>query len=250
MANTKIYATETEGFDIGAPVLKWNDKEGLDFIPNKNYYNTNCKDLKSLQNVIKQFTVHWSVTYRARPMFNGLNAQKISCNFMIDDDCNNDGFATIFQCLPMNKLGYSQGSHTNGVSFNRLGPGVELSYMPQRWEGDQYTDALCKRHNVPKHDTKKASVHGTTLTIHVPTVAQMKSLKSLIWGFGELFPNLPATFPRDTTVLKDPLNYKGLVTHYQLTRRKIDVAGLEFDEIEKDVKEMKDVKYNIFRKIK
>src|SRR5690606_30051980 len=161
----------------------------------------------------------------------------------------------IQQCLPISKLGWSQGSHTNGVSFNRLGPAVEISYMPQKWEEDMYDANDRKKWNVPEHGSMKAKVHGTVLTVHTPTEAQMKSLKSLTWGFCELFADVPAKFAKDkigeyeTTVLKDPLNYRGLVTHYHVKRGKIDVAGVEFAGIENDVSEMKSVGYNIFRKI-
>jgi len=173
---------------------------------------------------------------------------------MIDDDCNEEGYATIHQCLPISKCGYSQGT-LKGKSFNGLGPGVELSLMPQRWENDMYDAGDQKKWNVPPHPQGKGKVHGTTLSLHLPTEAQMKSLKSLIWGFSELFPDVPAQFPRDDngnytlTQLKDPHSYKGLCNHYNLKRSKIDCAGLDLEGIEKDVAEMKLVGYNIYRKI-
>ena len=83
----------------------------------------------------------------------------------------------------------------------------------------------------------------------------MKSISSLAWGFSELFPDVPAKFPRDdkgavmTTVLKNPVGYKGLVGHFMLRREKIDPAGCDFERVEKDVEEMKATGYNMFRRM-
>jgi hypothetical protein len=66
-------------------------------------------------------------------------------------------------------------------------------------------------------------------------------LYQLIWGFSELFPKVPAKFPTDkdgnyiTTVLKEPLEYSGLLSHYHLTKEKIDTAGLDYALVEKEV---------------
>jgi|SRR5690606_14137295 len=253
MSNTRIWATDKDSFDIGCRVVKWDDKNGISFIKSYKYHNTQAKDLAELQKHIKQFTVHWSGTYRASHMANGLAARGLSVNFMIDDDCDDEGYATIYQCLPISKLGYSQGSHTNGVSFNRLGPGVEVSYQPARYEEDWYDPNDRKKWNVPLHDSIKAKIHGTTLTVHLPTEAQMKSLSSLTWGISQLFPDMPMKFPRDskgevlTTVLKDPVGYEGICGHFHLKRGKIDPAGIDFKRIESDVDEMKATGYNIFR---
>jgi len=255
MVNTSIWATDNDSFDLGCRVVKWDEKGGFDLSKKWKYTNTKLNDLKKLQEKLTQFTVHWSATYRASHMYNGLIARGLSVNFMIDDDETEEGFATIYQCLPIYKLGWSQGSHTNGVTFNSLGPGVELSYQPARFQEDWYDAHDQKKWKVPLHDSTKAKIHGTTLSVHLPTEAQMKSLCSLMWGFSELFPDIPMTFPKNssgevlTTVMKDPLKYKGACGHFHLRRGKIDPAGIDFDRVEKDVAEMKSVGYNIFRKI-
>jgi len=254
--NTSIWATDRpeDAFDIGCRVVKWDEAEGFNLAKTWKYTPTKCNDLDSLQKKISQFTVHWSVTYRAKHMYNGLKARGLSVNFMIDDDCDENGFATIYQCLPISKLGWSQGS-LNGRSFNGLGPGVELSFMPQAWDDEMYDAGDQAKWNVPPHEKTKGRVHGTTLTVYKPTEAQMKSLKCLIWGFSELFPDVPAEFPKDdsgnliTGQLKKPHDYKGLCNHYNLRRAKIDCAGLDTESIEDDVAEMKALGYNIFRTI-
>lgn len=236
--NTKIWATFDKSFDIGCRVIKWDESDGFNFIPNKKYTKRDVS-YEILKNKLTQFTVHWSVTYRSKYMFNGLKARGLSVNFMIDDD-NVNGYATIHQCLPIMYAGWSQGS-SGGRSFNSLGPGVEISYMPQKWETDMYDAHDQKKWGVPPHDSVRAPIHGTHMTVHLPTKAQMESLYQLIWGYCELFPEIKAEFPKDdngnyiTTVLSKPHDYVGLVNHYNLRRSKIDAAGLDLAKIEKEV---------------
>jgi len=238
--NTKIWATYTDSFDIGCRVIKWDEKNGLDFHPNGKFTKRNLP-LNELQKNIHQFTVHWSVTYRAKHMYNGLNYRGLSCNFMIDDNENEKGFADIYQLLPIMHAGWSQ-----GAGCNTLGPGVEISYMPQAWENPGlYSDYNQKKWDVPPHETTTGLVHGSKLKVFLPTKAQIASLKCLIWGFSELFPDVPVEFPKDsngnyiTTVLPDPKVYVGLANHYNLKRSKIDTAGLDLANIEEDVRAMK-----------
>jgi hypothetical protein len=231
--NTRIFAAE-RSFDIGCRVIKWDEQEGLNFSSKNNFIRREIT-FDQLSNIIKQFTVHWSATYRAKDMFNGLNARNLSCNFMIDDDDIN-GFATIYQNLDCKHAGWSQ-----GTGLNALGPGVEISYMPNAWEGDKYTFLARQKHNVPVHETGIGSVHGVKLKVHLPTKAQINSLIQLMWGFSELFPNVPPVFPRTAqgfpvlTKLTNPAEYTGFVTHYHLKREKVDIAGLDMEMLEKEV---------------
>lgn len=231
--NTKIYAAE-KSFDIGCKVVKWDELNGFNFIPSGNFKRRNLS-FSELSPLMKQFAIHWSATYKAAHTFNGLNARQLSCNFIIDDD-NVNGFATIYQCLPIEYSGWSQ-----GTGLNDRGPGVEISYMPNAWEGDCYTVYKQNKWGVPGHDMAIAPVHGTTLKVHLPTKAQIASLLQLIWGFVSLFPNVPAKFPRTnqgfpmTTKLSKPEDYVGLVNHYHLKREKIDTAGLDMEMIEAEL---------------
>lgn len=240
--NTKIWAAD-KSFDIGCRVIKWDEPEGLDLTPYGKYVKRDIS-FEELSKKLKQFTIHWSVTYRAKHMFNGIKARGLSCNFMIDDDCNEQGYATIYQCLDIKNAGYSQG----GV-YNSLGAGVEISYMPQAWEKDMYSFLTRKKYNVPKHETTIAPVHGTKLKIHLPTKAQIASLLQLTWGYVELFPHIPAKFPRNeqgfhiTTKLASPEKYSGLISHYHLTRNKIDTAGLDYEMIELEIEKRKKLGY-------
>jgi hypothetical protein len=236
--NTKIWATNKDFFDIGCKVIKWDEPEGFSFIKSNNYNKRNY-NFQKLQDKIQNFAVHWAANYRAKHVFNGLNYRKLSCNFIIDDDCDNNGFASIYQCLPIVYSGYSQG---NG--FNDLGAGVEIAYQPDLWNENRYDPNDMAKWKVPSHDNTIAKIHGTTLKVHLPTIAQMNSLKKLIYGYCSLFPKVKPEFPKYkdgtyiTTTLNYPFNYNGLVNHYHLTKRKIDCAGLDMKDIEESVKKM------------
>lgn len=242
MVNTRIFAAE-RSFDIGCRVVKWDEEGGLDLHPQGKYSRRDIS-FDELSPLMKQFTVHWSVTYRAKHMHGGLIARGLSCNFMIDDDCDDKGYATIYQNLDIRHAGWSQGGGCNG-----LGPGVEISYMPGAWSKDQYTAQLQKKWNVPPHEVVVAPVHGTKLKVHLPTKAQIASLLQLMWGFVELFPHVPVKFPRTTqgfpvtTKLADPKAYSGFLNHYHISRGKIDTAGLDMEMVEEEVEKRKQLGY-------
>jgi hypothetical protein len=241
--NTRIYAAD-KSFDIGCRVIKWDEEKGIDFTPYGKYVKRDANHAE-LQGILKQFTVHWSVTYRAIHMKSGLIARGLSCNFMIDDDVNDTDYATIYQCLDIQHGGWSQGGGCNG-----LGPGVEISYMPQAWSDQHaYSKARQARYGVGPHEQRMADIHGTRMRVFLPTQAQMNSLYQLLWGYSELFPGIPMAFPRDnagkplTTVLKAPKEYTGLLQHYHIKRGKIDAAGLDMEQIEDAVARRKRLGY-------
>jgi hypothetical protein len=232
--NTSIFAVN-KSFDIKCRVVKWDEPSGLNFLPTGKYTKRNVK-FEDLSKVLSQFTIHWSATYKASHMFNGLKMRGLSCNFMIDDDCDQNGYATIYQNLPIEYAGWSQGG-----PFNGYGPGVELSYQPAAWQENWYDANDQAKWKVPPHDTVEATINGTKLKVHLPTQAQMNSLYQLIWGYCELFPHIKPVFPRDgggKLIYKKyngANNHVGLLNHYHITSEKIDAAGLDMEKIEKEV---------------
>lgn len=257
MTNTRIFAG-SESFDIGVPVISFKDAGGLDFSKSKTGYRWRNLSHKELQAVTKQAVIHWSVSRMPIPTFNGMIASKVSCHFLIADDINDYGVATIYQTLDIQHVGFCQGSHTNGTSFNDIGISTELIYFPQYYENKTlYTPDTVKRlGGTTDHPVVRGDIHGTKLSVHTPSTAQYRSLCSLLWGISNLFPNIPQTFPKDengnriTTVVDDPLNYEGLCSHYHLTRRKIDCCSLNEELIENELEEFSKAGYQIYRQIK
>jgi hypothetical protein len=232
--NTSIFAGN-RSFDIGCKVVKWDEPNGFDFTPFNSYVNQAHLSDDELKNEIKQFCIHWSVTWNASSMFNGLKSRGLSANFMIDDDINDDGHATVYQCLDVKYGGYTQGG-----KFNSIGRGVEIAYQPQYWQDPTlYSESNMSKYNTQPHDTTMALVHGTKLKVYLPSDAQMNSLLKLTFGFINLFPDIPPSFPKLEngefcyTVLPDAESFSGLVNHYNLTRNKIDTAGIDLALIEK-----------------
>lgn len=233
--NTSIFAAD-KSVDIGCRVIKWDEPGGLNLTKDTDKYSNRNDSYDVLKTKLCQFTSHWSATYNAKSTFTGIKARGLSCNFIIDDDDVN-GYASVFQVLDIQKAGWSQGGKLNG-----LGAGVEISYMPDCFDHpDRYSAANIAKYKVQPHDSVVAPIHGTKLKVFLPTQAQINSLIQLQFGYCSLFPLTVPEYPRKdgqilTTKLADPMSYKGLVSHFHLDRNKIDAAGLDFENIEKEVK--------------
>jgi hypothetical protein len=227
-----IYAVD-KSFDIGCNVIKWDDPNGFDFTAKHNYIRRDNISFDELSNDIKQFTIHWAASYRAKDVYTGLNARQLSVNFIIDDDEDENGYATVYQCLDLKHGAWSQGSGCNGI-----GAGVEIAYMPDAWDHpNRYSEANRGAHGVPDHEVTMGEVHGVKLKVFLPTEAQIKSLVQLIWGYTNLFP-IPLTFPKKEdgsyilTTLPNPTEFSGLLNHYNINRQKVDTVGLDLADIE------------------
>ena len=229
--NTKIVASG-ESFDIGKRVILWNEKGGLSFYDSKKYTARNSP-LNELRKQVKTFVLHHSVTYTAKQTYNGLISRGLSVNFIIDDDEN----ATIYQCLDIKDAGWSHGP------LNQRGPGVEISYQPlvDKMEKTYSLDNQAK-YGVQPHDIENDTIHGAKFKVYPPTKAQIDSCVALLWGFSELFPDIPPLFPRDVsgeipkTTIPKPTEYEGFLAHFHITRNKVDPLGFPFSHVESEVK--------------
>lgn len=261
MAKKNIICCNYELSLMGPPVIRWKDPNGLSaydedeiesfeedrktgkvkktVVKGKRYKMRNISDgdLEKLGEKVNKFVVHHSVTYRNKDTFAGLNARGLSVHFMIDDNANKNGFATIHQCLDMRDIAYATGG------LNDLSIGVEIAVMPQRWDNPSlYSEANRKRHKVTKHTTTTDTINGHKFKCFGPTDAQVKSLIHLIDGVRHLLPNIPGTFPKKNgkyikRVIQDYRNYAGLLNHYNATKvGKIDCLGLNLKYIEKELK--------------
>jgi hypothetical protein len=226
-------------FDCGSRVVLWNEEEGLSFYAPGGKYGARNLSLKELRKKIDAFYVHYSVTYTCHSMFRGIKARGLSCNFMIDDDVREDGCATIFQCLDVKDYGFTQG----GI-YNHNGAGVEISYYPDAWTPGRYSIQNQKKWGVQPHEIVSGEVHGAKFKrLFAPTDAQVKACVNLINGYRKAFPDLKLEFPRDEngkhiTTVAPPDQRKGLLHHYNVTRRKPDTVGFPTDYAEAEVKRL------------
>ena len=231
-------------FDCGARVVLWDEQEGLSFYPGgpsiKGHYTERNLNLKELSGLINAFYVHHSVTYTAHSMFRGLKARNLSCNFMIDDDINEDGCATIYQLLDVKDAGYTQG----GI-YNRNGAGVEIAYYPDAWSNpDRYSKVNQEKWGVQPHSIVSDTIHGHEFKkVFGPTEAQVKACIRLIYGYSKAFPNLELSFPRDKdgkfiSGLVPENQRKGLLHHFNVKRAKVDAMGFPTNFVELEVNKL------------
>ncbi len=225
-------------FDTGTRVILWNEERGMSFYPYGKFGKRDIS-IQELRKKINSFVIHHSVTYFAESTFRVLKARGLSVNFIIDDDVNDNGCATIYQCLDVKDYGFSQGSH------NRRGAGVEISYMPDAWDHpNRYNEYNIKKWGVQNHALIPDKIHGMNFKkVFAPTAAQVKACIKLIHGYSKAFPDLKLSFPRDdegefisTTPSKEKM--VGLLHHFNITKRKIDAMGFPTDAVEFEVKKL------------
>jgi hypothetical protein len=226
--------------DIGCRVVLWDEDGGFSFYKSGKLYRRDLS-LSDLRKQISCFVVHHSVTYRASHMYNGLNARGLSVNFIIDDDINDDGCATIYQCADIKDACWSHGP------LNRAGPGVEISYMPQAWQDPNlYSERIQQKYDVLPHKLVEDMIRGHKFSkVFAPTDAQVKACARLLWGFSELFPDVKAEFPKRSNgeYIKAKIdNPNGFLNHYNITNRKVDAMGLDLEWLESEIERLRKLK--------
>lgn len=234
MVNTSIVAAGIP-FDIGCRVVLWDEPGGMSFYKGKKYSGRNV-DLVELRNHTKCFVIHHADTYTAKQTYASLIGRGLSVNFIIDDD-SVDGVSTIYQCLDIKDGGWSQ------APLNQRGPGVEISYRPLASTMAQaYSVANQVKHGVQPHSIEDDVIHGVKLRVFPPSEPQVNACIAMLWGFSELFPDVPPEFPKDAagnvpkTVVANAAAYEGFLAHFHVTRGKIDPSGFPFDYVENEVK--------------
>lgn len=179
------------------------------------------------------FVNHWDVCLSSESCARVLDKRGISVHWCID----NDGI--IYQLLDANQIAWQAGGR--GVNKRSLGVEISNAYYTKydRWyerngfgKRPRVTDAKC---------------HGRTLPEHLGFYpVQIEALKAL-WGAVHRGIGVPLDVPTNEegelidTVVPDCLSkgkYKGFVNHYNLTRNKIDCAGLDMLGILSDVKDI------------
>lgn len=220
-----------ESVEINSKVIRWDEPGGFSFYKTGKFTSRDLT-LEQLQNKITSLIFHHSVTFRAAHTYTGLAGRGLSCNFLVDDD------GTIFQCLDIKDAGWSQKSH------NQLGPGIEISSMPQAWSNPQtYNSAAQKKFSVGPREIISETIHGQKFQCFALNETQHQALEKLAFGFKVLFPEIPAKFPKNADgsfnkkLLTNPLEYRGLLNHYNIDSQKIDTMGLDQARIEKYVAE-------------
>ena len=208
-------------------VVLWSHPKGLQAGKGHYYSYAGAEDRKPTM-----FVNHWDVCLSARSCAQVLNTRGISVHFCIDND------GTIYQLLDTQHGAW----HAGNAKINKKSIGVEVSnafYTKyQSWyEGKGFG----KR---PVVDD--AWVNGNKLEEHMGFYPiQIKALQALWKACADAY-NIPlesipsgdSDFKTSTKTESKVSNgsFKGFVSHYHITKRKIDCAGLDIINLLKGIK--------------
>lgn len=206
-------------------VVLWSEKDGL--ICKEGTYSSYAgkPDRKPTY-----FVNHWDVCLSAESCARVIAKRGISIHFCIDND------GTIFQLMDTQHAAWQAGSR----KWNHASIGVEISNAYYT----KYQGWYEKNGFGPRPITSDAKCHNSTLKPHLDFYpVQLEALKAL-WLAIHNATGIPLECPTDskgelvTTVDRrcERGDFKGFINHYNLTKRKIDCAGLDLVKLLKEIK--------------
>jgi hypothetical protein len=170
---------------------------------------------------IKMFVNHWDVCLNSRSCYKVLDKRGLAVHFLIDND------GTIFQLLDTNHAAY----HAGSKKHNHSSIGVEISNAYSlKYQSWYEKNGFGKRPIMEGQE-----VHGKPLSDFTGFYdVQLDALKAL-WKAVHLATGIPLKCPTNksgetlgkVSTSAAANNFKGFVSHYHLTSRKIDCAGLD-----------------------
>lgn len=209
-------------------VVLWSEKGGL-AAKAGNYYDYSGRPKRN----IRLFVNHWDVCLSSKACSDVLNKRGISVHFLIDND------GTIYQTMDMQHGGW----HAGTSRVNRSSVGVEISnaYYPK------YQDWYVRNGHGERPTVEGAWVHGSKLDPFLGFYpVQIEAAKAL-WKAIESTTNVEMQTPlsqfgkTSTKYVQDVVygKYQGIVSHYHCSKKKIDCAGLDIQQLIDEVKSEK-----------
>lgn len=208
-------------------VVLWGEDEGFESRSGSYYDYSGKPDRKPTM-----FVNHWDVCLSAKSCASVLNKRGISVHFLIDND------GTIYQMLDTQHGAW----HAGVGKINHKSIGVEISNAYYtKYQGWYEKNGFGSR-PVVEH----AWVNGNKLEKHLGFYdIQIQALKAL-WKACATAYDIPLKsvesgdedFETSTKTESKVSNgsFKGFVSHYHITKRKIDCAGLDIVRLLKDAK--------------
>ena len=196
-------------------VVLWSDPGGLQCQPGT-YALYNEGERKP-----KFFVNHWDVCLSSASCAKVIAKRGISIHFCIDND------GTIYQLLDTQHVAWQAGG--KGLNIKSIGVEISNAYYTK------YNSWYGKNNFGYRPVIEDATVHGKKLGKHLGFYdVQLEALKAL-WKAVHDATGIPLKRPTDSegktsNVLDRQASkgqFKGFVSHYHLTRRKIDCAGLD-----------------------
>tara|TARA_B100001094_G_scaffold256307_1_gene255458 strand:- start:2813 stop:3727 length:915 start_codon:yes stop_codon:yes gene_type:complete len=198
----------------------WSDDTGLETSKGK-YYDYSGRP----QRPIRYFVNHWDVCLSSESCQGVLSKRGISVHFLIDND------GTIYQTMDLQHAAWHAGSERT----NRASAGVEISnaYYP-KYQSWYVENGFGERPLI-----EDAWVHGEKLDPFMGFYpVQMEALKALweaIQGATDIPYETPVNqFGKTSTKYEQDVAYgkfSGFVSHYHVSKRKIDCAGLDIKSL-------------------
>ncbi len=206
----------------------WSENGGLESKPGSYYDYSGRAERK-----IRYFVNHWDVCLNSTSCQRVLDRRGISVHFLIDND------GTIYQTMDIQHGAWHAGSER----ANRASVGVEISnaYYPkyQSWY---------KRNGFGERPiVDDAWVHGNKLEPFTGFYPQQIEAAKALWHAIHHATGIPYETPlsqfnkTSTKYVQDVLygNFSGFVSHYHVSKKKIDCAGLDIKKILDEIKQDK-----------
>jgi len=208
--NGDFYPIEWDKFVL------WSEKGGLE-TPSGNYYDYSGRPKRK----IRYFVNHWDVCLSSQSCHNVLKKRGASVHFLIDND------GTIYQTMDVQHAAW----HAGSARTNRPSIGVEISNAYYT----KYQDWYIKHGFGERPLVEDAWVHGSKLDPFLGFYpVQLEALKSL-WNAIHKATGIPYNTPlnqfgKTSTKYEQDVAYgdfEGFVSHYHVSKRKIDCAALD-----------------------
>jgi len=188
-----------------------------------------CYRQSSSERKPAMIVTHWDAALSAKSCHKILEKRGLSSHFVIDND------GTIFQMVDTNNTAW----HAKGVNDVSIGIDFSNAYYTkyQKW----YMRKGFGRRPLLENSYTNGYKHKPHLGYYPAQLEAYKELLKTLCGHY----SIPVECPRDAkgkylTKEYDPAikkTYKGIVCHFNLTKKKIDCAGLELDKIVDEITE-------------
>jgi hypothetical protein len=201
-------------------VVLWSERGGMKARANT-HYNYSGRPQRS----IRYFVNHWDVCLSSRACQSVLDKRGISVHFLIDND------GTIYQTLDMQHAAWHAGSER----ANRASVGVEISnaYYPK------YQDWYVRNGFGERPMIEGAWAHHNLLEPFMGFYPQQLEALKALWVAIHKATDIPLETPlnqfgKTSTQYEQEVTYgkfTGFVSHYHVSKRKIDCAGLDIKKL-------------------
>ena len=200
----------------------WDDKGGL-------MSKLGCYRSMAGKRIRKptMFVNHWDVCLNSKSCQRVLDRRSVSVHFLIDND------GTIYQTMDLQHVAW----HAGNSKVNAKSIGVEISNAYDlKWQRWYKKNGFGERAIV-----EDAYVHGKKLRPHLDFYpVQIEALKAL-WKACHNACGIPYETPTGDaknayTSQVSSGRFKGYVSHYHVTKKKIDCGGLDIERLLEDLK--------------